>query len=425
MAHVGWPQLLTVAIWQRTSASILESGQTLDAFRDDAAAGSLWDEYLKQLGSQLAIFDRDRRGEEEAENEGPALDAYFTRVGGSLGDQAAAQGAKSAQALTLLGLLRSVTGERPCATCSGAGSGETSAPTCKWTKSSESEDSKILASRGHCIRSVRELFELAQSVAVAAYRDALGRELEQTLELETSHGSRDLQLDSAVGGLTTEVVPTKSRQVLVTFDVGSLAMADYLAVYYIFVHECLVHGYCGINVSASAAVTSRSFHDGWMDCVAAYYVRSPPTPAAGVVYPSASRFLQMFGKEMDRVRSIRFDTSRGSAAADARKWTRGVDAFHTALELFGAALERLGRPTGAALTHLLSFSLQVNASSLSHEKRGDLVSVLNRVFWRNNDYDRGLALMKNCQVVDFFGDFILYGGADNLLDRVVTTQWTV
>ena len=157
--------------------------------------------------------------------------------------------------------------------------------------------------------------------------------------------------------------------------------------------------------------------------MAAHYVESSLPQSAS--HPPVSRFLQMFRAQMQRVRSVRYDTTRRAAAADARKWTRGSDAFHTALELFQQAVERLGRPSTTALDQLLAFSLQLNASSASHKRRGDFVGTLATVFWRNNDYDRGVALLGNQQVVDFVVDFLLYGDSDALVDRVVTTRWAV
>jgi hypothetical protein len=425
--HVAWPELLSVAVWQQTAQSVLGTGQHLQAFQNDPAAKAVWGHYVAALPAQLQVFGRLQRTDVEANQEGAAIDAYFQRVSTALQPAAAAVGG-SAEAGTLLAALGSGLASVPCASCVAGRQGAHSQHLCRWTLTAQAADKTTLANRGKCLEPFFELFDWAESISRGAYQAVLAQAPTQLLEFSTGVlGGPNAQLGTGTDGLTQEVDPRKTRNVLVLLDARTpnqrlLTLDDFLSMLYILVHECLVHGFCAVNVEEKAATLSRSFHDGWMDCVAAAMVGEAALRGG----PGIRRYGQLFKQQMDRTRTVRYDTQKPTAAADAVKWTRGADAFEAMEFLFESAFVNLGRPVVEARERMLAFSLMVNACpSVSHDERGKLVATLNQYFWRNNPHDRGLAVLRNTQAIDFVKDFLLYGDAEALTRRMVSTRWTV
>ena len=294
MSHLAWPHLLTVAAWQRTMRAVLDTGHALEVYSDDPPAKVIWDQFQVDLPAQRLDLGRAVRAHAEAIQEGPAVDAYFGRLSTALaplGNYAT----KSSHASTLFGALRGVITSQPCATCSARRALSQGGPAhvCLWTATSQAIDQATLLDEGTCIDSINELFQWAVDLSMESYRNATGLAPAQKLEFSTALGSRNQALGISVDGFTRERNPTKLRSIVTVLDVNTLGFDDFLSLPYLLVHECLVHGFCGLNVEEKAAVSSRSFHDGWMDCVAAYVLQHASVNGLGL-----SRYIQLFTRQM-------------------------------------------------------------------------------------------------------------------------------
>lgn len=409
---------MSLAVWQDMSERILQSGHSLESFQEDASAAALLKQLRSELASKLLSVDRKHRTNDDAASEGPALDAYFSRIEEALPSYGPALAKNSDVATRLLALVQEVASSRPCTTCATPAVDQT----CRWTKLSEVSDHSILSSRGHCIRDIKSLFAYAGDVARSAY-ESCDVKLRHSVSLSTGHDSACGEFGTALDAQTLESGMNR-RAISVSFNVEKLLFSDYLSLFYILSHEYIAHAFCGVSVDDFEAVKSGSFHEGWMDCVAASVLLGHFGQPASSSAHAHARYGADFRLHMERVRSIRFDFSRPSAPEDALQWIRGSEAYHTLLFLFEFICKEQSLLASVAVQKLNSFSLKINASDVSHASRCELVRTINTNFSRRHDEARWGAILRNPVVLAHVEEYFARGDAKQFFERLVTTRWS-
>jgi hypothetical protein len=284
-----------------------------------------------------------------------------------------------------------------------------------------------MATRGLCISAVRDVFSFAQGVAAREYAEACGSKLQTRVQLRTSHlGGRNTELELAVGASANEDGhnPLRARVVTLSFHAETTWVGDYLALPYLALHECLAHGYCGVDIEDPDAESSKPFHEGWMDCVVACLLE----PALREDPGHFGQFAVAFLRETATVRGLRFNRSpRPGRPRDVDAWIRGERALHTFEELFLRALERsrkLGTIAMEAIAReqVVAFSLALNASDVPHLERAAFYRAVNTHYSRTGKDLARKACEARPQVLDFIDDFIDSGDFRILTRRVVSIR---
>jgi hypothetical protein len=424
MRHVSWPQLMPLSLRLRAAIAILDTGECFEAFADDAMAALVLGELDRAVTGEMGVLGRTRRSEQEAQLEGPALDAYYARVGAELAKKTGSVAGGSPLAAQLTQSLRQVCASTVCQTCAA---GASPVYMCQWTRKSEAEDDRTVAGRGACLQVLSELFTFTKDLAASAYQNACRKCQVIVFELHSGHDERSSELDIAIHGVTTEnaTAPLRVRVVRLRFCAESVGVEDYLSLPYVLLHECLVHGLCGVNIEAPEAVLSTAFHEGWMDCVASEVLKSALSvaPAGHLV----GRHATQFGRQTEQVRNTRFKRNRAGRAKDVLKWILGESAFHTMLRLFDFSVAGAEGETNAASAiqaqaELLRFSLALNHSGLSHETRGKFVRSLQRHYVRGEPAHALAALQQRPQVIDFIDEYRVTMDYSKLVKKLIAIR---
>jgi hypothetical protein len=409
MSHVAWPKLLPLALRLRAAEAILESGTPLEQFEAEGPARALLDTWQHATTGQLASAGRERRSDEEADAEGPAIDAYLGRVGTQLRQQGAALAGRSVLAGQLFQVLLDAHDDLTCIACCERPAPQPPLLPCRWTRSSGASDNKSMDERGGCIRAVREIFKFAAEASGQAYEQACGAALETQLHMHTGHGARNGELNLAINAETTPHPDDemRTRNVRFVFDVETVSVDDLHAMAYIAVHECVAHGFCGVDITAPEATISVPFHEGWMDCVAAFVLGLAVSPGC-VGY--ARQFANGFQRGMVSARAVRYSRSNPGHAKDLARWSCGRQAYEAFERLARIALERSTPDRGIdpgwrARELVAQFSLAVNASNISHEERSTLCTTVNRFYGAEEDSRAVAQIARRPQVIDFIEAF--------------------
>jgi hypothetical protein len=415
MRHVSWPKLMPLSLRLRTATTILATGQPYEAFAEDSPAEAVLGTFDLAVAGQMAVAGRMRRTDDEARHEGPALDAYFSRVGRQLVEQADSAAKRSQLAGILLTSLADACSRPVCRQCASQGGTNELLHMCRWTSSSEAEDDQTISTRGACLQPITELFSFARDTAMAAYENACKAALPIVFEFTSGHDEMNNELDLAIHGLTNESAdsPLQARVVRLRFCVESFGVDDYLSLPYVLLHECLVHGLCGVDIEDQQAIQSIAFHEGWMDCVAyAVLKRALAFPVAHPGHPIALHPNQ-FSRQTLRVRETRFNRSRPGRSKDVMKWILGEYAFHAMSRIFAIAAAReedaageMAESNGLGLDALIEFSLSINQSDLSHSLRAEFVRNVNRHYVRQDVVQEAKALVHRPQVIDFTREYL-------------------
>ena len=134
MSHVTWPKLLPLALRLRGAEAILASGTPLEQFEADDPARALLDIWQFAAAGQLGVAGRERRSDAEADAEGPAIDAYFGRVGAQFRQQGPALAGRSALAGQLFQLLADAHDQPACIACCERPEPQPPLVPCRWTR---------------------------------------------------------------------------------------------------------------------------------------------------------------------------------------------------------------------------------------------------------------------------------------------------
>ena len=425
MPQIEWPQLLPISLRLYASKAILETGVHYDEYlRNDASAAIL--DSLSRVGDALRPhYSRERRSPQEACQEGPAIDFYFGQVTAIVNEQFAARSKGSDQAETLLAALNVALEPTVCRECSAsAGMAGVTQHLCLWTEASEAADAEAVERQGRCLKMLREIYEFAQHEVRSAYLEACTTLVVDSPILGTFHGLRNAEMELCVNAYTNESSPPlQARSVNLTLAVEGFEIGDYLSLPYLVFHEILAHGFCGVAIDAWEAEMSKPFHEGWMDCVAAYCMRESLRVHAGY----AGNFGEAFLRRMCEVRSIRYNRTRQYGSTDVLKWIEGERAFHTFDRLFQIASKGLNCPDdgGAgcgAREKLILFSLTVNSSNLPHAERAAFCQAVNRNFSREGADAAERALRRRPPIVGLIQQFLNGGDAIELCKKVIAIR---
>jgi hypothetical protein len=256
-------------------------------------------------------------------------------------------------------------------------------------------------------------------MSVGAYRQAGVTSLSRPPELDTGHGDRSSTLELAINGCTYEGSKRKSsRKIRLTFHEQSFWIQDFLSLGYVFAHECIAHGFCGINIELPSAERSKSFHDGWMDCIAARVLYR------ALAADDAPRFASEIWRQTECIHARRYGPH---SHRDRYDWLAGKRALETLWWLFAQVQDsKLDRanwkrsPTGGrngfssidwqqasaeSLKSLLRLSLRINASNLTHGERGRFVAVINKCYSRTDMGKQVDALIELPQILDYISKY--------------------
>jgi hypothetical protein len=426
MSHVSWPKLLPLALRLRTAEAILRSGTPLEQFEADGPAGALLETWQHATTGQLASAGRERRSDEEADAEGPALEAYLGRVGTQLRQQGAALAGRSILAGQLFQVLLDAHDRPTCIACCERPEPQPPLVPCRWTRSSGASDTKSMDERGGCIRAVREIFQFAVEASAQAYEQACGAALETQLHLHTGHGPRNTELNLAINAETTQHPDDemRTRNVRFVFDVESVTVDDLHAMAYVAVHECVAHGFCGVDITAPEATISVPFHEGWMDCVAAFVLGLAVAPGCAGY---AQQFANGFQRGMESARAVRYSRANPGHAKDLARWSCGRQAHEAFERLARIALDRRA-PAGTndsgwrARELVAQFSLAVNASNISHEDRAAFCTTVNRFYGADEESRAVAQRVRRPQVIDLIEAFSNSHDFRTLFDAVVALR---
>jgi hypothetical protein len=417
MTHLRWPQILSIALRLRVSEALLRTGYPLESYSSDKSSRAVLEEFERIAEGQLAIAGRTHRSDRQAKAEGPAVDAYLLRVGNAFLKQAAPACTGSNLAKTLFDAIIVACGLTLCQTCSGASA-------CRWTAESEVADAVRVSSDGDCIQTVHDLFRWSTQITEQAYKAAVVPVLHKPPELMTGHGERSKDLELAIDGSTYQGRTRQApRSVRVTFDPEWFWVPDYLSLAYVLCHECVAHGWCGVDVEAPAAEKSKAFHDGWMDCIAAQILKR--SLMGGQTNLPVPIFAREIWEQTESVRAIRFNGHRVPAAADVWTWISGRTAMQTLWRLLALAHNAELDPgqweqaSDESLDSLIAMSLRINASRISHDNRARFVQAMNHRYSRTSEGGRAEALAKAPQVFEYIDDYRVRPDEDLFVRRII------
>lgn len=427
MSHVVWPNLLPLTLRLHASEAILGTGYPLEAFESDEFARPVLETLLDVARGEIGAIGREQRSDEDVEAEGPAIDAYFARVGSNLSHKTAQLAGKSKLADVLLGAFGEVLNRKVCQECCRRPEPQGALAPCRWTKLSEAADRSAMAERGFCLNYIRTAFDFALEATAKAYEDACGEPLQTKVVLKTSLTmDRNAELELAANAWTTEDEDDllHKRFVTVSFHVESTWMDDLLALPYLALHECLAHGYCGVNIQDSEAERSKPFHEGWMDCVASYVLQQSLQSGSGRFSSIGDAIL----RQTAVVRGLRFNRAeRPARPRDVWHWIQGEQALHTFERLFVRALTRSKRfgamaVEGIAREQVVAFSLAINASDVSHAERARFCIAVNSKYTRIGLESTKAAVEERPQVIDFIDEFLATFDSRKLFAKVIAIR---
>jgi hypothetical protein len=175
----------------------------------------------------------------------------------------------------------------------------------------------------------------------------------------------------AVGGKTRYAPP---RVAVLLLALPRFDWPTHLAVPYVLLHECLIHGVDGTDGGAPDHYgDGGAFAEGWMDAVVALVIRraltdESPTGLVALGPPGEVREVATVADAFHRARM-----AHGRRNGRAARWLVGHQAFDQLYEAL-----RAGAPHAEAEELAIRFSVAVNGSTASHLERDALVYAL----WR-------------------------------------------
>jgi hypothetical protein len=433
MTHLTWPNLMPVALRIRVANAVLASKIPLEVFHTDPEAAKVFDRFHSLSHSLAFDLELKHRSEDEADEEGAALDKYYARVGEAL-RQAGRSAAKSSKlAEQALNIIANGCNHLACGQCNGE------AP-CRWTKASGSADQKVLSSRGHCIAYVRDTFDWATAQVEARYAEhGVGRKRD-SVSLTTGHiKSRDATVKLGSTANTTQNSSAGDvRAVFVGFHPRTVWIPDLLTLPYLLMHECVAHAWCGIDILGKGCEQSKPFHEGWMDC-AAFEILEQALSVAGKPDHLEQNSAAMLQQTSD-VRLIRFypygANFLGPGYKESWKWRKGFLAFDSMTWLFARVLVEIAEddneewvvraPTSEefklARQRVTNLSLQINASDLTHSEREQFVSNVVRFYGKREEADRAAVIDQRIDDLPVIAEYLRTGDHKQFVGRIRTLK---
>ena len=429
MSQVSWPHLFPISLRLNLALAVLAQGRSLEALAEDKQASLVLKTALDYTlsESEVASGEEFRTPQPSEAADAAPLDVYFAAVGEQLRKRDKVQASVSAK--TMLAALVERCSPNICEKCCTGPS--MPHKSCEWTEQSEATDAVAMETRADCLRPVNEIFALCRDVACREYTSVLGRPPSQTVSFSTGHTpDRDSMLGLGLHALTDE--PTRGlltdREVHLSFAVSEFDVQDYLGTLYVLFHECFVHAYCGVSVK-TGATESKAFHEGWMDSVGTMVlnaalevslVASPQHPVAAY----ASEFLT----STKSLREARYNPRGRNSPHDSIQWRVGARALETFRRLLTLTLQESQpgmAPTALATTittRVIRFSVALNASDVSHERRGEFTSRLVTHYDRNSSDDRAAALAMRPQITTYLEAYLASDDLPRLVKSVLAIR---
>jgi hypothetical protein len=156
-----------------------------------------------------------------------------------------------------------------------------------------------------------------------------------------------------------------------------------------------------------------------MDCIAALLLEKSLFPVSG----SSSDFASEFWAQARFIRGLRFNASRAPLSPDVWAWIRGAKALEALWWLFCQARsepdEDWDRASLGSRDALLTLSLRINASRISHALRCRFVQTLAKNYARSGSAERTRALLNRLQIIDFIEDYLESSDVERFVRKVV------
>lgn len=394
-----WPDLPVLSLRLHVAHAIRSLPQDYAGYRRDEQAQAVLDRLAK-----LAAADAPGQEEYRVVPAGEAaefafLGDYFIKVGSELTAREAHRGAASPKAKELLDALGPVLGRSPCVGCCKAGS----ATVCKWTADSRPADERLLKASPKCLDPARAVFDMANELARDAYKlasdsDALPFVL--SLDVVKIGGAAN---GPPIDGQTCEGAEPHLRTVELRVRAESFSHVEYLTLPYLFVHECVAHGYCGVRLDVDEHHLSLNFQEGWMDEAASLLLKD----ALGSEYAEVPGLESWLGRvealeAMDANRRVRNSFAARPNNGTAALIEEGVAAFKAFCYCLDAAqgVPSHLRPSQTATAFAVEFSLLLNSSYVSHDLRGAFVERIASLYDRGDRSARQVALENQPAVLD-------------------------
>lgn len=408
MTHVAWPTLLPLALRLHASRAALKHGPSIALLREDREARLVLGSLSKVSISKAPEADEDYPEVVVSGPDPAPLQSYFAAVGIEVTALNGYRSSRSQLAGELLESLGALCRERVCEDCQAKVENARGEP-CQWQKSTKASNLRALGRReSKCLEPLRDVFDFCVSSSTSVY-GALDCPI---ITLSTrAMFERNTACDLALNAETRDVSNGQGkRQVDLGLCASQFEIDDYLALPYVLLHECLVHGFCGVRVSSAEAELSKSFHEGWLDAVANIVL----TRCLGELRSSdpshnLSKVTDDVLRQTRRVRETRYNPSRSGRSVDVYDWLAGEQAFETLrwlLTIVHSDIPDAGRRDERVLDDVVDFSLKVNASALGHEQRGTLVADINRRFTRGDLGQRLSAFRTNGRAVAGLVNFV-------------------
>ncbi|PZP99202.1 MAG: hypothetical protein DI587_11130 [Variovorax paradoxus] len=356
---------------------------------------------------------------DEAKADEFAIDAFFRSVGAMIDPFRQLIG-ESLDAHRAMTAISGAMAESRCADCCNARSvTAVPGPACRWTLTNGAADLRTQNSDGHCLREIRQLFNLAVQVATQAYHEATGHAPAQSLQLSTAHGGKNDILKCGVNAVTEEFSLVQ-RRVSMTLHADALELTDFATLPYLFLHEIVAHGFCGVAIADKRSIVSVEFHDGMMDCVA----HSLLSRLRGTGSEPLGDYGPAYGSQAEDVRGRRYDCGPG-CDANAAAWKDGRAAYHALLAIFEVASHRAGidvRAQAVANSRANADGLLIALNSLqdfSHVERAKFVEALQLKFVRGTTSGQGQCLIDEQDLIEEVATYFISRDARHVAAEIM------
>ncbi|MGB8423549.1 hypothetical protein [Paraburkholderia sp.] len=236
------------------------------------------------------------------------------------------------------------------------------------------QDMKTVEQHGLCIKPLKTMFDDAKTITDFAYQYVHGKSL-TGVALATELLGESPGLAAAaffVGGNFRESVHG-TPQVTLFVNPTEFSLRSFLVTVYVFVHELVSHAKCGIPTASEYSKISTEYSEGWMDWVATHLIRLVEGRCA-VTSDGRLRWSDVASEAVNYHR-MRIDPASG--AVENVKNRAGALAAESLHFLFWGMTPMEGRESAFWL--LAQFSMAVNASQATDERRGALVARVSSV----------------------------------------------
>lgn len=416
--QIGWPTLPLVSMTLLAARDLHERGYLLESVSCSPSTSVAWEKFHTQI--HAGVPDGQQWAPPSTTSPSAPLQEHVIRV--HRGFDAARGGlGLTEEGLRVADTLINVDHQSICATCSVS---VWASAICQWSPDSVDSDEITLASKGACLRPLRDLFYECQ-VFLVNVTFACGLEPTKSVHAVGVNSGRASAFNNttelAIAGKVTEE-SSGYREVRIDFFPKAFDLGDYLALPYVILHEFAAHAICGVGLRAADATRSVSFHDGWMDRIVVWLLQQKS--AAFEKFPALG--WSEFSERARVVHAKRNDAFKVNRSVEVANYLAGC----VALEVFSdLMLEALQKPDDEPETSrdelvywVIKASLDIVSSNVSHLQRRDLVDSLSA--FHCNHASRRLQHYRSSEgvaAVKCIKDYIADPDAGRLVSGLVAT----